>query len=106
MPTVVTVLYPAEEGATFDLDYYLKTHMPLVQSKWGKYGMTGWHVCHADPGAAFSVMCTLYFETREKYVEASKDPATKEVMDDVSNFSNKQPIMLVGEVIANGKGDS
>ncbi|UZP38432.1 hypothetical protein NXS19_006248 [Fusarium pseudograminearum] len=29
----VLVVYPS--GPSFDMDYYLKTHMPLVASKWG-----------------------------------------------------------------------
>jgi hypothetical protein len=27
----VTVAYPAGEGRTFDMDYYLKTHIPLAE---------------------------------------------------------------------------
>ena len=37
MPVAITVLYPKAPDATFNLDYYLSTHMPLVQDKFG-YG--------------------------------------------------------------------
>ena len=35
----VNVLYPAKEGAKFDLDYYLATHMPLVSKHWSGLGL-------------------------------------------------------------------
>ena len=38
---VVTVMYPENEGATFDMDYYLSTHMKLVGDKWGGMGLKG-----------------------------------------------------------------
>jgi hypothetical protein len=30
------------------MDYYLNTHMPLVQEKWGPYGLKSWKVCYAQ----------------------------------------------------------
>jgi hypothetical protein len=32
-----TVLYPNDNDATFDMKYYLDTHMPLVLEKFGPY---------------------------------------------------------------------
>ena len=31
----VTVAYPADQGRTFNMDYYLKTHIPLFQKRMG-----------------------------------------------------------------------
>ena len=31
----VSVLYPAGEKVTFDMDYYCKKHMPMVKEKLG-----------------------------------------------------------------------
>lgn len=47
MPFLVTVLYPQGK---FDLDYYLKTHMPLVESTWAPKGLTDWKVAKLGPG--------------------------------------------------------
>lgn len=38
----VTVLYPAASDAQFDMDYYMKTHMPLVMENWKGYGLESW----------------------------------------------------------------
>ncbi|MCG7860707.1 EthD family reductase, partial [Flavihumibacter sediminis] len=32
----VAILYPNEEGKTFDMDYYEKTHMPMMANFLGK----------------------------------------------------------------------
>ena len=32
---VVTVMYPENEGATFDMDYYLSDHLKMVGERWG-----------------------------------------------------------------------
>ena len=45
MPTVQGyVLYPNDEDDWFDLGYYLKTHMPLVEKLWTPMGLKGWEV--------------------------------------------------------------
>lgn len=33
----VSVLYPRD--ATFNMEYYLATHMPLVKKSWTRYGL-------------------------------------------------------------------
>ena len=40
----VTVAYPAGQGRTFNMDYYLKTHIPLFQKRMGAAMKTfGYH---------------------------------------------------------------
>jgi hypothetical protein len=36
----VSILYPRTANSTFELDYYLSKHMPLVAKFWTKYGLT------------------------------------------------------------------
>ena len=40
----VSVLYPNSDSATFDMDYYLNTHLPLVAELVGEALLSG----HAD----------------------------------------------------------
>ena len=42
MLTNHAVIY--EKGTDFKMDYYLSTHMPLVQEKWAPYGLKSWKV--------------------------------------------------------------
>ena len=39
----VTILYPKTEGASFDLDYYSTSHMPLLAERLGDH-CKGWGV--------------------------------------------------------------
>lgn len=48
MPIAITILYPSVSDATFNLDYYLKTHMPLVSKEFGPHGLKGWKVSRYD----------------------------------------------------------
>jgi hypothetical protein len=41
MPTSITVLYPNVDDATFDMDYYKTTHMPMVAKEFADYGFQG-----------------------------------------------------------------
>lgn len=42
----LTGLVIYEKGTDFKMDYYLKTHMPLVQEKWAEFGLKSWKVRH------------------------------------------------------------
>src|SRR6516162_10172923 len=64
----VSVFYPNQEGARFDIDYYCDRHMPLVQSRIGtackgiavEHGLAG-----ATPGSKpqFLAMGHIYFDS-------------------------------------------
>ncbi|KAE9965897.1 hypothetical protein EG327_000298 [Venturia inaequalis] len=106
MTIACTVLYPNEADATFNMDYYLSTHMPLVHKHFGSHGMQSWSVIEFQPGPdgakpQYSVQATLVFEKAEQVSKALEAEGTV-VFGDVPNFSNKQPVFLMGDV----KGES
>ncbi len=100
-----TVLYPNEDDTKFDMSYYLSTHMPLVQEKFGPFGLKGYTVVDYKPGPdgakpAFCTGCTLIWEKADDLLAAlgSGEPAQK-VLGDITNFTNKSPIFIGGEVV-------
>ena len=103
MAAAITVLYPNVDDATFDLDYYLAKHMPLVMRLFGPHGMTGWRVSRlvGTPTGArspYSIAATLEFPTPEAF-KAALAAEAKAVLGDVPNFSNKEPVIMIGEIV-------
>lgn len=98
----VVVVYPRKDGATFDKDYYLKTHMPLVKKHWTTHGLKSYTVMELNADGPYTIGVTMEFETPEGFGAAAQDPNTKEVLDDVKNFSSESPIILHGSVIGSG----
>lgn len=101
----VTVLYPNTSDAIFNLDYFLKTHMPLVQQQFGPYGFQGYSVLKLngtpDPNkkAPYSIQATLLFDSAKDF-EAALGATAETVLGDVPNFSNKEPLLIIGEKVA------
>ncbi|KAF2464097.1 uncharacterized protein BDR25DRAFT_99478 [Lindgomyces ingoldianus] len=98
----VSVLYPKTASSTFDISYYLSTHMPLVADTWTKYGLKSWSVTQLSVDAPYSVHALMEWESQEAFAEALKDEGTAKVMGDVENFSSEKPVLLQGEVIGRG----
>jgi uncharacterized protein (TIGR02118 family) len=100
---IVSVMYPATAGAKFDMDYYLKTHMPLVGARWNARGLRDAKVLRgvAAPGggaAAYSVIALLTFDATADFEQAvARDGA--EIMGDIANFSSVQPLIQISEVV-------
>lgn len=103
MATTITVLYENVEDATFDLDYYLSKHMPLVDAKFAPFGIKGWRVLKAvgtpfGGKPRYSIIALLEFDAPEQFhaaVAAEGGP----VFGDVPNFSNKEPVVVIGDVV-------
>jgi uncharacterized protein (TIGR02118 family) len=98
----VSVLYPSDKGSKFDIDYYCKKHMPMVQEKLGaacnkiavEHGIEG-----GAPGSkpGFAAMGHLYFDTVEAF-RAAFGPHAKEIMADVPNYTDIPPTLQISEV--------
>ena len=89
-PTTTTILYPAEEGARFDMDYFLTTHMPLAMKHWQQYGLKGYEVTqfHAIGGQKpqYCAQCIMKWETPESVEKATLGPEAKDVYVQKSSF--------------------
>lgn len=85
------------------MDYYLKTHMPLVQEKWEKHGLTDWKVVQFQPGPdgskPYDVQAILTFKDAQSLATASEKDGGP-VFGDIPNFSNQQPLLLNGDLIS------
>ena len=98
----VSVLYPNNEGATFDMDYYLIKHVPLVQSKLGNackkldvdQGLSGGET---GSKATYFAMCHLYFDSVEAF-QNSFGPNADGITADIPNYTNIQPVIQISEV--------
>ncbi|KAJ4256272.1 hypothetical protein NW762_009352 [Fusarium torreyae] len=91
------VLYPS--GPSFDMDYYLKKHMPFVSAKFGPLGLKSWKIISFEEGAPFQVQATLEWDSIEAIDKAVASEAGKEVFGDVPNFYSEQPVLLKGPVV-------
>jgi len=100
---VVIVMYPEKEGATFDFDYYLSTHMNLVGNKWGSMGLKGARVLKGiaggEPGsvAPYRVMTVIDFESLEAF-QAAMAAHGEEIIGDVPNFTNITPVVQISDI--------
>ena len=104
MAAHVTVLYPNVADATFDMDYYLTRHMPLVMERFGAHGMSGWRVVRfagAPERTPFSVMATLDFGSLES-IRAALSAEGGPVLADVPNFSDQKPVLMMGDAVGHG----
>lgn len=94
----VLVVYPRSEGSTFDTDYYVNSHMPMVAEKWPQ--VTKWEVDVAGDGQPHHAVGHIYFDSAESLGAAMAGPSTGEIMADVPNYTSVQPAMYMSEVVA------
>ncbi len=99
----VSVLYPNGQDKTFDMDYYINKHIPMVLSLLGdkvKLGAIerGLRGSKSGTVAPFVVMAHLYFNSMHAFEESYR-PNEEEILKDMTNYTNITPVIQVGEVI-------
>ncbi|PYI02321.1 hypothetical protein BO78DRAFT_422682 [Aspergillus sclerotiicarbonarius CBS 121057] len=104
MSFTVTVVFPNDADAKYDIDYYTKTHMALIEKHWSKYGLKGWSVTKYVPGVdgtppVYAFGSEAFWESEDGMKSAFGSPEVAEIMADVAHFSNKSPIFLLGQTI-------
>merc|ERR1712072_533476 len=92
----VLVVYPS--GPSFDLDYYLKKHMPLVAETWTPHGLLNWEVLTFQDDAPYQVQATLYWESMEAFERAAGQEGTAKIFADIPNYTTAQAIILKGRL--------
>ena len=101
--TVISVFYPASPEATFAFDYYLDTHIPLVQQRLNPLGLEEVRVLRgssAADGAAppYLLIALLSFTSLEAF-QAAVAAHGPEIFADIPNFTNLQPVIQVNEAL-------
>ena len=98
----LNVLYPNNDGATFDMDYYLTSHVPMLKREFGsalkgcvvEQGLGG---RAPDTKAEFAVLCHLRFDSVESYQQAI-GPVAEQIRNDVANYASEAPIVQLSDV--------
>lgn len=98
------ILYPAGEDATFDLDYYLTTHIDLAKKTWSPMGLKGYEIVQMTPGpdgsrGPYAVVAIMHWNNAKEAGMALASEASKAVFGDLHNFSNKRPVFVGGNVV-------
>lgn len=99
----VAILYPNEDGKTFDMDYYLNKHMPMLANLYGDSlkkmeivkGISG--RSPEDP-IPFVAIGSLYFESLTTFQNALR-PHAEKIRADIPNYTEIQPILQISEVL-------
>jgi uncharacterized protein (TIGR02118 family) len=99
----VTILYPAVEGKTFNMDYYSTKHMPMVAQLLGDSlkmlsidkGVGGGT---PDTPAPFVAIGYLYFDRLSAYLHAFA-PVAEKIRNDIPNYTDIKPVIQISEVL-------
>jgi uncharacterized protein (TIGR02118 family) len=100
----VSVLYPANSASTFNLDYYLDSHIPLAKKLLTPHGLQRVEVTRSvalPPGASvpFHTIGQLYFATMQD-LEKGLASAGQQLIEDIPNYySGGEHIVQINEVV-------
>jgi uncharacterized protein (TIGR02118 family) len=104
MPTI-SFLFPNKQGARFDMDYYLGTHMPLAIHLMSRQvgfrkvvverGMKG---VSADADVNFLALCHFTFDSVKDFYAAYAVHADR-LKADMRHYTDIQPVVQVNEVV-------
>ena len=101
--TIISVLYPRNDESRFDHEYYQKKHMPLVQLRWASLGLVNMEwmrgVAGPDGGVpGYEVITLLTFVSKDAF-ESALAASGEEVVGDIANFTNVQPLIQINEPV-------
>lgn len=98
----VAVMYPKTADSTFDLEYYLTKHVPMVKERLASSGLTAVQVDEGLGGGvpgdppAYAVIGALLFDS--KGMQSGMATHGGEIMGDLANFTNVLPAIQVSRV--------
>jgi uncharacterized protein (TIGR02118 family) len=93
----ITFLYP--KTSKFDLSYYLSHHIPATKAAWEPLGLTSCIVAQVE-GGDYVLKVIIGFKDLASWEEAKGGEGAKELSEDVKNFTDSTPVVIVGEVVS------
>ncbi|MFZ2725524.1 MAG: EthD family reductase [Methylococcaceae bacterium] len=101
----ISILYPNNDNAYFDVDYYLNNHIPLamdyLSSHSGFRGMSieqGIGSSVPNQAAAYLIMCHFIFESLEDFMQAFM-PHAPQLQADIPNYTDINPIIQISNIL-------
>ncbi len=99
----LSVMYPNQEDARFDFDYYRTKHMDLVQANLSSFGLIKTEVDKGISGggeqpAPYICVGNLYFESKEGFDKGMADVGAI-LRADIPKFTNVTPIRQISEIL-------
>ena len=102
MPVSLQVLYPVVENTHFDHDYYANKHFEIVDNCAGEHiqsrVVTKGNAGGPNTPPSYHAIATILFADQAAMDAAM--PKMGPAIEDIPNFTNVQPEMLIGEVTA------
>ena len=91
----LSILYPAGDDITFDLDYYKNNHRDLCMRVLGCERM------EVDTAIAGPYVAAghLYYSSMEAFQAGTGGPDAGQAADDVKNYTNATPVMQIAEIV-------
>lgn len=98
---IVSVIYQLAPGQKFDLDYYMKSHIPMVKSLLGPEGLQDIQVLKGTgapggKGAPTELLALLTFDSLQTF-GAAMDKHGAAVLGDITKFTDAQPSIQFNE---------
>lgn len=98
----VAILYPNGDGKTFDMDYYKKSHMPMMAGLLGKNlkfyeidkGIAGRTPTDKVPFVAIGYFYIIDVAEYNKAIAQNKDA----IINDIKKYTNIQPMVQISEI--------
>ncbi|KAI1099290.1 hypothetical protein F4804DRAFT_322347 [Jackrogersella minutella] len=102
----ITMMIAYLKDSNFNMEYYLQHHLPMVTPIWKPFGMGSFRAMAAtDSQSPYTMVVEIEWPSIEAFHRAhAETPAekSKEFMDDVKNFTDKDPMVWFMENKAGG----
>ncbi|KAI2615175.1 hypothetical protein GGR54DRAFT_632423 [Hypoxylon sp. NC1633] len=104
MTITMVIGYPKD--ASFNMEYYLQKHLPAVNPLWKPFGMGNWRAMAAtDPKSPYIMLVEIEWPSMEAFHKAQAETPAQEsqkFMEDMKNFTDKDPVIWFMENKAGG----
>jgi uncharacterized protein (TIGR02118 family) len=94
----LSVMYPAGDGSTFDMEYYRTKHKEVCFQSLD--GLERMEIDEGLDGQPYHAVAHLYFASLDAFQASMGNPKAGDAAADVANFTNVTPVMQLSTVVS------